>query len=70
MPGFNTKPSNTPREKCLPERKLLGTNNRVTLSVRSLASIKTKFQNLSIDLPPPPGQHNYLADELSYFIHK
>ena len=70
MLDFNAKPNITPREKHLPQCKPLGTNNRVTLSVRSSASIRTKFHNLSIDLPPPPGQHNHLADGHSYFIHK
>ena len=69
MPDFNTKPNNTPRDKRLRQRELLGANNRVTLSVHNSASM-TKFHNLPIDLPPPPGQHNYLSDEHSYFIHK
>ena len=63
-------PNNPPRERRLPQRELLGANNGVTLSIRNSASICTKFHNLPIDLPPPPGQHNYLTDEHSYCIQK
>ena len=70
MPHCNAKPSNPPRETRLPKYELLGANNRVTLSVRNSTSIRTKFYNLPIDLPPPPGQYNCWADEHSYFSHK
>ena len=66
LPDFNTKSTNPPRPKRLPRYELLGTNERVTFAVRQSASIRAKFHNLAIDLPPPPGTYNQVLHEHSY----
>ena len=70
MPDFNSEPSNPPRPKRLPRYQLLGANNRVTFAVRHSVSTRTKFHNLDIDLPPPPGKYNHLQHEHSYSTQK
>ena len=60
LPDFNTKSTNPPRYE------LLGTNERVTFAVCQSASIRAKFHNLAIDLPPPPGTYNQVLHEHSY----
>jgi len=58
MPDFSIQ---NPKKKVkrLPRFELLGANNsRVTLSVRGDTSIHTKFHNVPINLPPPPGTNS------------
>ena len=48
--------------------ELLGTNDRITMAVRGTTSIRTKFHNIPLELPPPPGipTYNLVAVEHSY----
>ena len=66
MPAFDTKPSKKPREKRIPRYELLGTNDRVTMAVRGASSVRTKFHNVPLELPPPPGISNLFTYEHSY----
>ena len=66
LPDFDTKSTNPPRPKHLPRYELLGTNERVTFVVCQSASIYTKFHNLVINLPLPPGTYNQVFHEHSY----
>ena len=61
MPDFCTKPPKSKKITRIPRYELLGANNRVTLAVRGESSIRTKFHNVPVDLPPPPGAHNQSA---------
>ncbi|XP_065887166.1 uncharacterized protein [Dysidea avara] len=70
MPDFDTKGNKSSKPKRIPQYELLGSNNRVTLSVRKSTSIRTSFHNLPVKLPPPPGTVYQLTDEHSYSIHK
>ena len=57
MPHFDQEPEKR-KSKRIPRYELLGTNDRVTMAVRGATSIRTKFHNAPIELPPPPGNHN------------
>ena len=69
MPEFSAEPSKKRKPKRLPRYELLGTNDRVTLSVRGDTSVRTKFHNVPIDLPPPPGARNTHVLEHSYALN-
>ena len=68
MPEFSVKPSKQKKPKRLPRYELLGGNDRVTLSIRGNPSVRTKFHNVPVDLPPPPGTHNIHKQEHSYAL--
>ena len=62
MPDFSVQ---NPKKKVkrLPRYELLGANDsRVTMSVRGDTSIRTKFHNVPINLPPPPGTNPCLYE--------
>ena len=52
--------------KRIPRYELLGSNDRVTMAVRGATSIRTKFHNTPIELPPTPGNHNVIIHDHSY----
>lgn len=64
MPDFSIKPAKRP--KPLPRFELLGTNDRISFSVRGESSVRAKFHNVPINLPPPPSTHNPCTHEHSY----
>jgi len=66
MPDFNTKPTKEKRPVHLPKYELLGANDKVTMVICGDTSIRTKFHNLPVDLPPPPGAPNQCTYEHSY----
>ena len=66
MPDFNTKPAKERRPIRLPRYELLGSNNRVTMAVRGDSSLRTKFHNVPVNLPPPPSTPNQCIHEHSY----
>jgi len=66
MPDFNTKPRKEKQPIRLPRYELLGANNRVTAAVRGDLSIRTKFHNVPVNLPPPPNVSNQCIYEHSY----
>ena len=65
MPDFSVKPNKTSYKK-LPRYELLGSNNRISFSVRGDSSIRAKFHNVPVDLPPPPGSSNPCSLDHSY----
>ena len=60
MPHFDKDPPT--KQKRLPQYELLGSNSRVTVAVRGSTSVRTKFHNLPIQLPPPPGVGNAIHE--------
>jgi len=71
MPAFEIKPSEKPKKKRIPKYELLGANERVSVAVRGTNSIRTKFHNLPVELPPPPGIiHDVFLHEHSYARNK
>lgn len=70
MPDFSVIPAKK-KTKRLPRFEMLGNNSsRVTMSVRGDTSIRTKFHNAPISLPPPPGTSNTFIYEHSYASNK
>jgi len=61
MPDFNAKPKTRKKEKRIPRYELLGADNRVTFAVCKSGSIRAKFHNAPVDLPPPPNTFNPLT---------
>ena len=66
MPAFNIQNLKTKAKGRLPKYELLGANgDQITLSVHGDTLIRTKFHNVPISLPPPPGtnpciyEHSY-----------
>ena len=68
MPEFDTKPTKKAQQKHIPRYELLGTNDLITMAVHGATSIRTKFHNIPLELPPPPGipTYNLVAVEHSY----
>ena len=67
MPDFCTKPAKQKKPSCIPRYELFEASNRITLAVRGESSVHTKFHNVPVDLPPPPGIPNQsMMHELSY----
>ena len=55
MPDFSVQ---NPKKKV----KLGANDSRVTMSVHGDTSIRTKFHNVPINLPPPPGTNPCLYE--------
>jgi len=68
MPEFNVKPKKAKKPKKLPRYELLGANDRISFSIRGDSSIRAKFHNVPVNLPPPPGTHNPCRHEHSYAL--
>ena len=67
MPDFFTKPSKQKKPTRIPRYELLGASNRITLAVRGESSVRTKFHNVPVELPPPPSVPNQsIIHEHSY----
>ena len=63
MPDFSS-PASCPRQpRRLPRQELLGANQRVSFAVRGAGSIRAKFHNVPVDLPPPPGSEMQVQSE-------
>jgi len=67
MPNFHTKPGKKP--KCIPRYELLGSNDRVSATVHGTKSVRTKFHNMPVELPPPPGMNDVILHEHTYARH-
>ena len=65
MPDFSVKPNKVKKTK-LPRYELLGSNERISFSVRGDTSIRAKFHNVPVNLPPPPNTLNPCIHEHSY----
>lgn len=66
MPDFST-PAPRPRQpRRPPRRELLGANQHVSFAVRGTGSIRARFHNVPVDLPPPPGSEVQVQSEHSY----
>ena len=66
MPDFHTKPRKKPKEKRIPRYELLGANERISVAVRGAKTVRTKFHNMPVELPPPPGMNDVLLHEHTY----
>ena len=66
MPSFDEKSTKKTKKKRIPRYELLGPNERVTIAVRGNNSIRTKFHNIPVELPPPPGTNNAFLHEHAY----
>ena len=68
LPSFNTKSTGKQRSiRRAPQRELLTSSHRVTMTVRGSKSLRTTFHNLPVDLPPPPNALNaHVRSEHSY----
>jgi len=65
MPHFDREPEKK-KLKRIPRYELLGSNDRITMAVRGATSIRTKFHNAPIELPPPQGNRNAITHDHSY----
>ena len=65
MPHFDEDPGKK-KTKRIPRYELLGSNSRITVAVRGTPSVRTKFHNAPIQLPPPPRTTNLFMHEHSY----
>lgn len=56
MPAFDI-PAAKPKQKRVAQRELLsgGVGGRVTMAQRGAGSIRSKFHNVPVELPPPPS---------------
>lgn len=68
MPDFNQPPKKQRELRRPPRRELLSMNagSRVTFPVRGSESIRARFHNVPVNLPPPPGSKYEVLDEHSY----
>ena len=64
MPEFNAKPKKIKNTK-LPRYELLGSNERISFSVGGDKSVRAKFHNVPVNLPPPPSTLNPFVHEHS-----
>ena len=64
MPSFDQKS----KKKQIPRYELLGANERITVTVRGNNSVYTKFHNVPVELPPPPGTSNVFLHEHAYAL--
>ena len=69
MPDFDTKPRKKPKQKRIPRYEILGANERVSVAVRGTKTVRTKFHNMPVDLPSPPGMNDVLLHEHTYARH-
>ena len=60
MQEFNIQNPKKKAKGRMPNYELLG--GQVTLSVRGDSSIRTKFHNVPISLPPPPGTNSCIYE--------
>lgn len=67
MPSFDVKATTKSREKRIPRYELLGANERVSIAVRGNSSLRAKFHNAPVELPPPPGTTNVFLHEHAYY---
>ena len=64
---FFSIPASRPRQpRHPPQRELLGANQRVSFAVCGAGSIRARFHNVPVDLPPPPGSEMQVHSEHSY----
>ena len=68
MPDFHTKPKKKSKEKRIPRYELLGANERISVAVRGAKTVRTKFHNMPVELPPP-GMNDVLLYEHTYACH-
>jgi len=66
LPSFDSKPKKKKVSKWIPRYELLGANERLTIAVRGNNSVRAKFHNVPVELPPPPGSKNLFLHEHSY----
>jgi len=69
MPDFTVKPNKLKKTK-LPRYELLGSNERISFSVRGDTSIRAKFHKVPVNLPPLPSTLNPCILEHSYASKK
>ena len=64
-PDFNQPPKKQRELRRPPRRELLSTNagSRVTFLVRGSESMRDRFHNVPVNLPPPPGSKYEVLDE-------
>jgi len=65
LPSFDEK-SKKAKRKQIPRHELLGANERVTVAVRGKSSVRAKFHNVPVELPPPPRTSNMFLHEHAY----
>ena len=66
MPDFSIPALHLRQPRRPPRREILGANERVSFVVRGAGSIRTKFHNVPVDLPPPPRSEVQVRSEHSY----
>ena len=66
MPDFSIPASHPRQPRRPPRREILGANEHVSFVVRGAGSIRTKFHNVPVDLPPPPMSEMQVRSEHSY----
>lgn len=64
LPDFNQPSLTKPKTKRVPRREqpTAFAPRRATMPVRGSLSVRPKFHNLPLELPPPPGQPVHLTD--------
>ena len=64
LPEFNEAPVTKPKTKKVPRREqpTAFAPCRATMPVRGTLSVRPKFHNLPLELPPPPGEPIHLSD--------
>ena len=64
---FSKTSSQSHQPTRIPRYELLGASNRIILAVRGESSVRTKFHNVPVELPPPPSVPNQsIIHEHSY----
>lgn len=64
LPSFDTPSQNPPKKKRIPRREQPAAfgPRRATMPIRGSLSVRPKFHNLPLELPPPPGEPVHLID--------
>lgn len=64
LPNFNTPLLKPPKKKRVPRREQPAAfaPRRATMPVQGSLSVRPRFHNVPLELPPPPGESSHLID--------
>ena len=64
LPNFNTPLLKPPKKKRIPRREQPAAfaPRRATMPVQGSLSVRPRFHNVPLELPPPPGELSHLTD--------
>lgn len=69
--SFNEPPTKTPKQQRIPrrERASVFMSGRATMPVRGTQTVRARFHNVPVDVPPPPSILTHIAEHSYSAIH-